>query len=245
MILTDEELERYDRQIRLFGIEAQEKLKNSKVLIVGVGGLGSPAAVYLVAAGVGEIILIDPQRVKLSNLNRQILHWTRDIGKLKVESALEKLRELNPSVKITIYSLPADKDILEKLVPSVDLIIDALDNWETRFTLNMVCVKYRKPLIHAGIYGLYGQVLVIVPGVTPCLRCIIAKEPSETKPLPVLGATPGLISMIQVTEAIKILTGYGKPALNKLIVYNGYTMEFHVVDITRNPNCPVCSNIIQ
>ena len=242
MKLSEEELERYDRQIRLFGEKCQEKLKNSRVLVVGVGGLGSPAALYLAAAGVGEIVLVDPERVELSNLNRQILHWTPDIGKLKVESAVEKLSKLNPHVKIKPYAVKADEDFLVQLVPGVDLVIDALDNWRSRLVLNKVCVKYRKPLIHAGVWGLYGQVMVIVPGVTPCLQCVITKEPLEEAPFPVLGSTPGLIAMIQVTEAIKILTGYGKPALNKLILYNGYTMEFHEVQVSRNPKCPTCSN---
>lgn len=241
--LSSEELERYDRQIKLFGVEGQEKLKKSRVLVMGIGGLGSPAALYLAAAGVGELILIDSERVELSNLNRQILYWTRDIGRLKVESATEKLRELNPNVKIRAYPKTADEEILDQLVREVDLVIDGLDNWRTRFVLNKVCVKYRKPLIHAGVHGVYGQVLVIVPGITPCLQCIMVKEPPETKTPPVLSTTPGLLAMIQVTEAIKILTGYGKPALNKLIVYNGYTMEFQEVVVSKNPNCPVCGNI--
>ena len=244
-MLSKEEMERYDRQIRLFGSENQLKLKNSRVLIVGVGGLGSPAAIYLAAAGVGEIVLVDSERVELSNLNRQIIHWTRDIGILKVESALEKLRELNPNVNVRIYPQQADEELLNKLVSEVDLVIDALDNWKTRFILNKICVEKRKPLIHAGIHGLYGQLLVIVPGITPCLQCLISKEPPEIKPFPVLGTTPGLMAMMQVTEAIKLLTGYGKPALNKLVVYNGYTTSFHEIQVSRNPNCPVCSKIGQ
>ncbi|MEL9999778.1 MAG: HesA/MoeB/ThiF family protein [Desulfurococcaceae archaeon] len=243
MALSSEELERYDRQIRLFGVEGQEKLKKSRVLVVGVGGLGSPAALYLVATGIGEVILVDSERVELSNLNRQVLYWTRDIGKFKVESASEKLRELNPNVRIRGYSRRADEELLDQLVHEADLVIDGLDNWKTRFMLNRICVKHRKPLIHAGVYGVYGQLLVVVPGITPCLQCVMVKEPPERGPLPVLGTTPGLLAMIQVTEAIKILTGYGEPALNRLIVYNGYTMEFQEVTISRNPNCPVCGGL--
>ncbi|MEM0469455.1 MAG: HesA/MoeB/ThiF family protein [Desulfurococcaceae archaeon] len=243
MALSSEELERYDRQIRLFGVEGQEKLKKSRVLVVGVGGLGSPAALYLVATGIGEVILVDSERVELSNLNRQVLYWTRDIGKFKVESASEKLRELNPNVRIRGYSRRADEELLDQLVHEADLVIDGLDNWKTRFMLNRICVKHRKPLIHAGVYGVYGQLLVVVPGITPCLQCVMVKEPPERGPLPVLGTTPGLLAMIQVTEAIKILTGYGEPALNRLIVYNGYTMEFREVTISRNPNCPVCGGL--
>ncbi|MEM4671752.1 MAG: HesA/MoeB/ThiF family protein [Desulfurococcaceae archaeon] len=243
MALSSEELERYDRQIRLFGVEGQEKLKKSRVLVVGVGGLGSPAALYLVATGIGEVILVDSERVELSNLNRQVLYWTRDIGKFKVESASEKLRELNPNVRIRGYSRRADEELLDQLVHEADLVIDGLDNWKTRFMLNRICVKHRKPLIHAGVYGVYGQLLVVVPGITPCLQCVMVKEPPERGPLPVLGTTPGLLAMIQVTEAVKILTGYGEPALNRLIVYNGYTMEFREVTISRNPNCPVCGGL--
>lgn len=241
--LTREEVERYDRQIRLLGLEGQEKLKKSRILVVGIGGLGSPVSIYLTAAGVGELILVDPGIVELSNLNRQILHWTRDIGRYKTSSAQEKLFELNPNVKITVYPLQADESLLENLVPGVDLVIDALDNWETRLVLNKICVKHRKPLIHGGVSGFYGQVLVVIPGITPCLNCIISTVKKTHETIPVIGPTPGVIAMIQVTEAIKILTGVGKPALNKLIVYNGYNMEFHVLDVSRNPKCPVCSGI--
>ncbi len=241
--LTPEEIERYDRQIRIFGVEGQLKLKRAKVLIVGVGGLGSPAAIYLAAAGVGEIILVDSERVELSNLNRQILHWTRDIGKLKVESAAEKLRELNPNVKTMIIAEHAGEELLDKLVSEADIVIDGLDNWKSRLALNKACVKHGKPLIHAAIHGMYGQLLVVVPGETPCLNCLIIKEPPEVKPFPVLGTTPGLLAMLQVTEAIKLLTGYGRPPLGKLIVYDGYTMKFEEIPVSRNPQCPTCSII--
>ncbi|MEM4570494.1 MAG: ThiF family adenylyltransferase, partial [Desulfurococcaceae archaeon] len=149
----------------------------------------------------------------------------------------------NPNVRIRGYSRRADEELLDQLVHEADLVIDGLDNWKTRFMLNRICVKHRKPLIHAGVYGVYGQLLVVVPGITPCLQCVMVKEPPERGPLPVLGTTPGLLAMIQVTEAIKILTGYGEPALNRLIVYNGYTMEFREVTISRNPNCPVCGGL--
>lgn len=227
----------------MFGVESQARLKKSRVLIVGVGGLGCPVALYLAAAGVGEIILVDSERVELSNLNRQILYWTRDVGRLKVDSASEKLRELNPEVRVRAIASYADEDLLERLVPEVDLVIDALDNWKSRFTLNRVCVRHRKPLIHAGVYGLYGQLLVIIPGLTPCLQCIISEELQETRVFPVLGTTPGVLALIQAAEAIKILTGYGKPALNKLIVYDGYTTSFHEIAVQRNPNCKVCGII--
>ncbi|MDM7274878.1 MAG: HesA/MoeB/ThiF family protein [Thermoprotei archaeon] len=243
--LTPEEMERYDRQIRIFGVEGQLRLKRAKVLIVGIGGLGSPAAIYLAAAGVGEIILVDPERVELSNLNRQILHWTRDVGRLKVESAAEKLRELNPNVRLRIIAERADEELLDKLVPEVDIVIDGLDDWNSRLQLNKVCVKHGKPLIHAAIHGMYGQLLVVVPGKTPCLNCIIIREPPETRPFPVLGVTPGILSMLQVTETLKLLTGYGKPSLGKLIIYDGYTLKLEEIPVSRNPHCPTCSIIRQ
>ncbi|MEM0491934.1 MAG: HesA/MoeB/ThiF family protein [Acidilobaceae archaeon] len=241
MSLTPLELERYDRQIRLFGIEGQVRLKKSKVLIAGIGGLGCPAALYLVAAGIGEVIIVDSETVELSNLNRQILHWTSDIGRPKVDSAVEKLRILNPDVRIVGIKRVIDEELLESLVPNVDIVIDGLDSWKIRFILNRICVRYKKPLIHAGIHGMYGQLLVVIPGITPCLQCIIPREPPEIKPFPVLGATPGILAMMQVVEAIKLITKIGEPAINKIIVYDGYTMTFREVPVKRNPNCPVCS----
>lgn len=243
-MLTHSEIERYDRQIRLLGINGQLKLKKAKVLVVGVGGLGSPAAVYLVASGIGTVFLIDSEDVELSNLNRQILHWTRDVGRPKVLSALEKLRELNPNVLVEAIKCRVNEELMRRFIAKVDLVIDALDNWEARFVINRICVMSRKPFIHAGIYGLYGQLLVVVPGKTPCLQCLIPKPPSEVKPFPVLGTTPGIMAMLQVTEAIKLLTGYGIPALDKLIVYDGYSMSFNELKVSRRVNCPVCGGIV-
>lgn len=243
MSLSQLELERYDRQLKIIGVEGQEKLKKSRVLVVGAGGLGSPVLLYLAAAGVGELVVVDDGLVELSNLNRQILYRTSDIGKPKVDIAFERLRELNPHVKITPIHKRADKQLLEELVPSVDLVIDALDNWETRFILNEICVKHRKPLIHAGVYGLYGQLLVVIPGITPCLQCLLPRKPAETTGIPVLGPTPGVLGALQAVEAIKILTGYGKPALNKLVVYDGVNGEFTTLQLSRNPKCPVCSGL--
>lgn len=241
--LAMDELERYDRQIKLLGLDKQMRLARSKVLVLGVGGLGSPAAMYLAAAGVGELVLVDYGTVELSNLNRQILYTTKDIGKLKVMVAAERLRELNPNVRIKPISSEADEKLLESIIPEVDVVIDGLDSWRARFAVNRVCVKHRKPFIHAGVQGVYGQLLVVIPGKTPCLRCIMPREPQESELIPVLGPTPGLLAMIQVTETIKLLTGYGNPALNKLIVYDGYNMMFHVIPVERNPNCPVCGEL--
>ncbi len=241
--LKPSELERYDRQIRLFGVEGQLKLKNSKVLVVGVGGLGCPALIYLTAAGVGKILFIDSENAELSNLNRQILHWSDDIGTPKVVSAVKKLRALNPEVEVEGIKDYADEELLDSLIAKVDLVIDGLDNWSTRFLVNRICVKHRKPFIHGGIMGLYGQLLVVVPGKTPCLQCIIPKKPQEVRPFPVLGTTPGTIAMLQVTEAVKLLTGYGEPSLGKLIIYDGYSMSFTEVKVSRRSDCPICGTL--
>ncbi len=238
--LTPSEIERYDRQVRLFGIEGQLKLKNSKVLVVGVGGLGSPLSLYLTAAGVGKLILVDSENVELSNLNRQVIHWSDDVGTPKVLSAVRKLRALNPEVEVEGIKAYADEELLEMLVGEVDLVLDGLDNWDSRFLVNKVCVEHGKPFIHGGIMGLYGQLLVVVPGKTPCLQCLIPKKPPEVRPLPVLGPTPGVIAALQVTEAIKLITGYGNPSLGKLIVYDGYSMSFTELKVSRRSDCPIC-----
>jgi len=242
-MLTEEELVRYDRQIRLFGIKAQEKLKNSSVLVVGAGGLGTVASLYLAATGVGKLILIDREVVELSNLNRQILYWTEDIGKPKVEVAKDKLTKLNPNVKIVTFKASLNENLARKLVKESDVVIDALDNWETRFVLNRVCVEEKKPLIHAGVFGMHGQLLTIIPGETPCLQCIIPEKPPEKKRFPILGTTPGILALMQVTEAIKIITGYGKSAKGKLIIYDGEEMSFSEIKVKRRKNCPICGKL--
>lgn len=243
-VLTRSELERYDRQIRVFGVEGQLKLKGAKVLVIGVGGLGSPISLYLTAAGVGKIILVDSEDVELSNLNRQIIHWSDDVGVPKVLSAVRKLRALNPEVEVEGIKAPADEELLNTLIAKVDLVLDGLDNWGTRFLVNKICVKYGKPFIHGGVMGLYGQLLVIIPGKTPCLQCVIPKKPQEIRPFPVLGSTPGVIATLQVTEAIKLISGYGNPSLGKLVIYDGYSMSFAEVRVSRRSDCPVCGAMV-
>jgi len=241
--LSDEELERYRRQLLFLGVEAQLRLKRAKVLVVGVGGLGSAVLYYLVAAGVGELHIVDSDKLELNNLNRQVLYTTDDIGKYKVDVAAERLRRLNPNVKIITYRRRFDKDLAEEVVPKVDLAIDALDNWETRFLLNKYCVKYLKPLIHAGVREVYGQLLVIMPGKGPCLRCLFPHEPKREREIPILGVTPGILGTLEALEAIKIITGYGEPTVGKLIIVNGKKGEFEVINVRRNPECPVCGHL--
>lgn len=239
--LTQEELERYDRQIRVWGLEAQEKLKSSSVLIVGAGGLGSPAAMYLAAAGVGRLIIVDSEEVELSNLNRQVLHWTSDIGRKKVESASDKLSRLNPNVKVVqVFEKIETLEQAERLVSVVDAVVDGLDNWKTRFLLNEACVRLGKPLVHAAVRGLYGQLMVVKPGEGACLRCLLPEDPPEEKLFPVAGPTPGVLGALEALEAIKLITGYGKPLVSKLLIFDGVRGSFDAVDVKKRENCPVC-----
>ena len=242
--LSSEEVDRYDRQLRVWSIEDQLKLKNSSVLVVGVGGLGSPVAVYLTAIGVGKLVLVDEGVVELSNLNRQVLYSVDDIGKPKVEVAASKLRRLNPNVEIVPIKARLTEELAEKLVPQVNVVVDALDNWETRFILNKVCVKYRKPLVHGGVEAWYGQAMTIIPGKTPCLQCLVPvmPKPRET-PIPIVPTTPGIIGLIEANEVVKLILGKGNLLINKLLVYDGLHGEFTTVKVSRNPNCPVCGNI--
>ena len=243
--LSKEDLERYDRQIRIpgFGIEGQLKLQRAKVLVAGLGGLGSPASIYLAAAGVGKLLLIDREVVELSNLNRQILHWDKDVSRRKVDSAVEKLRQLNPNISIEGLAVQINEDNIYDFVKEVDLVVDGMDNFKTRFIINEACVKLGKPFIHGAVYGLEGRLMTIIPRKGPCLRCLIPTEPPEVKPFPVLGATPAVIASLQVIEAIKVLTGIGEPLVGKLLVFDGLPMSFHEVIVKRSPKCPVCSDI--
>jgi molybdopterin/thiamine biosynthesis adenylyltransferase len=240
--LTPEELERYDRQLRVWGVEAQERLRRSTALVVGVGGLGSPVAMYLAAAGVGRLVLVDPEVVELSNLNRQVLHWTTDLGRAKVESAAEKLRKLNPHVEVVAVRrrIESLEDAVQ-LVREADVVVDCLDNWRTRFLINEACVRLGKPLVHAAVRGLYGQLMVVKPGEGPCLRCLVPEEPPQEERIPVAGPTPGVLGALEAMEAVKLLTGYGEPLVGKLLVYDGLHGSVDVIAVRKRENCPVCS----
>jgi len=242
MSLSPEELKRYDRQIMLFGKEGQLKLKKTTICIIGVGGLGSPAAIYATAAGFGRVILVDKERVELSNLNRQILHWTSDIGEEKVVSALKKLTKLNPNVSIEVINEEIREDNVHEIIKEADIVLDCLDNWRTRLIVNKACVEERKILIHAGIRGLDGQLMVIVPGKTPCLSCVFGEIREEEGKFPVVGPTPAIMASLQVLEAIKLATGYGKPLLNKLLIFEGHHTSFSEIPIERRKNCPICGH---
>ncbi|MEM0358814.1 MAG: HesA/MoeB/ThiF family protein [Candidatus Hadarchaeales archaeon] len=234
-------MERYSRQMMIpgFGKRAQEKLGKAHVIVVGLGGLGCPSSLYLAAAGVGRITLVDAERVEESNLNRQVLHWTRDVGRSKAGSAAEKLRELNPSVGVEVVEEKLGEENVGEILKG-DVVVDGLDNYETRYLVNSHCVKKGIPFVHAAVEGFIGQLLTVVPGKGPCLRCVIP-EPPPPKPLfPVLGPVPGVMGCLQALEVIKLLTGLGKPLVGRLLLFEGKGMTFEEVEVKRNPNCPVC-----
>ena len=243
-MIDPEELERYDRQIIIdgFGKDGQEKLKKAKVVVAGCGGLGSPAAIYLAAAGVGTIRIIDHDKVSLSNLNRQILHWERDINRNKVESAAEKLRQLNKHVNIEPVSETINEDNISRLVDGFDAIVDAMDNLPTRYLLNKAAIDNNVPFFHGAVYGLEGRVMTIIPGETACLKCVYRGILPQEK-FPVIGTTPGIVACIQATEVIKYLVGIGTLLTNRLLVYDGINLKFTELTVKRNPDCEHCSNI--
>ena len=204
--------------------------------------MGSAASIYLACAGIGHITIIDCDIVELSNLNRQILHWEQDIGKRKPLSAAQKLSSLNPSIEITPLLERITEDNIDNLIKGADTVVDGMDNFKTRFILNSACVTANIPLIHAGINGLLGEITTILPGKTPCFNCIYPQNPGEAEVFPVFGVTPAFLAILQVTEVIKLLSDIGDLLTGKMLYFNGETMEFNVVDLTRNPNCSVCGD---
>lgn len=246
MLLSEQEA-RYRYNILLSGVgeKGQKKLLASAVLLVGAGGLGSPAAYYLAAAGVGRLGLVDADVVELSNLQRQILHRTADIGRLKVESAREKLADLNPEIEVEIFPERFSPANATALVSRYDLVIDCTDNFAARFLLNETCLRLGRPFVYGGVLAFAGQVMTVVPGAGPCLRCIFPQEPGpeapSTRELGVLGAVPGVIGALQATEALKYLLGLGSLLVGRLLVYDALFMSFTEVKVERNPACPACA----
>ncbi len=223
-----------------FGRTGQSKLKSAHVAVAGLGGLGSPASIYLAAAGVGRITIIDDERIERSNLNRQVLHWEPDIGQLKVKSASEKLRAINSSIKVDGIFVKITSENLDQLIKGTDVVVDGTDNYKTRYLLNETCVRNRVPFIHGAVEGLVGQMMTILPGKGPCLKCAVPKEPPKKPVFPVLGATPGVIGCLQAMEAIKLITGVGKPLVGRMLIFNGMDMTFDEIKVKRNPSCQVC-----
>ncbi|MFO8101870.1 MAG: ThiF family adenylyltransferase [Dehalococcoidia bacterium] len=238
-MLSENELQRYRRQLDIpdWGEEGQMKLKEASVVVAGAGGLGSAALTYLAVAGLGNIRVIDNDKVELSNLNRQILHTDQNIGQFKVDSARQRLQVLNPEIKIeTITDALSEKNVLD-LVEGRP-IIDALDNLEGRLLLNRASLKQKTPLFHGAVYGFEGRATTLIPGQTPCLQCMYQGTLSGEFPVP--GITPGIIGCIQATEVIKYVLGIGALLLGRIVVYDGLNMRFSEIKLKRNPTCEAC-----
>jgi adenylyltransferase/sulfurtransferase len=245
--LTEQQIERYSRQIILeeVGGAGQEKLLSSKVLIVGAGGLGAPAALYLAAGGIGEIGIVDNDKVDLTNLQRQIIHHTSDIGIEKVDSARAKIQAINPDVTVQTYRARLTSENISEIVRHYDFVIDGTDNFPSKFLVNDACYFEQVPFSHAGILRFDGQLITVLPGETTCYRCIFHSPPPDgvvpsCSQAGVLGALAGVIGSLQAAEAIKFLLGIGDLLTNALLTHNALTTEFRKVQLKRNPNCPLC-----
>lgn len=244
---SQEQLKRYARHfsLRECGFKGQEKILNAKVLLVGAGGLGSPVAFYLAAAGVGDIGIIDGDSVELSNLQRQILHTTAEIGTPKAESAAKKLRALNPHITITPIASRLDSSNALEIFSQFDVIVDGVDNFATKFLINDACVLLKKPYSHGGILRFSGQSMSVNPGQSACYACIFDSPPPEGS-VPscaeagVFGAIAGMLGTIQATEVLKIITGIGEPLYNTLLSFDALNMAFRKITLTQNPQCRVC-----
>lgn len=239
---------RYSRHILLegFGKEGQEKLLQSKVLLIGAGGLGSPNALYLAAAGVGTIGIADADVVSISNLQRQVIHFTEDKGKPKVESAAEKMRRINPDVKVITYDCFITEDNAQDIISDYDFIIDCTDSFASKYLVNDACVMAGKPFCAGGVVKYGAQVMTHVPG-TACYRCIFPEPPAENEvetcsTVGVLGSVVGIMGSIQATEAIKYLTGIGELLTDKLLIVDALTMNFQTLAFKHNAGCPVCGD---
>jgi len=245
---TDEQIERYSRHIILpeVGGSGQQKMLEARVLLLGAGGLGSPAAYYLAAAGIGNLGIVDFDQVDLSNLQRQIIHSTERIGMLKTESAKKTIQALNPDVNVTLYNEKMDSSNIMSLIKEYDYVVDGSDNFPTRYLVNDACVMKNKTLIHGSIYRFEGQVTVFKPGDGPCYRCLYP-EPPPPGMVPncqeggVLGVLAGVIGNLQVVEVLKLVLGIGKPLVGKLLIYDALNTEFRNLRLRKDTNCPICS----
>jgi adenylyltransferase/sulfurtransferase len=247
--LSSDELQRYSRHLTLpeFGREGQEKLKDASVLLVGAGGLGSPAATYLAAAGIGRIGLVDFDRVEASNLQRQILYGTSDVGRPKLEVAQERLSDLNPHVEVETHDLRLTSDNALDVIDDYDVVADGTDNFPTRYLVNDACVMTGTPNVYASIFRFEGQVSVFATDDGPCYRCLY-EEPPPPGLVPscaeggVLGILPGFIGTLQATEVIKLVAGIGEPLVGRLLMADALEMNFRTLKVQKNPECPVCGD---
>ena len=248
MNLTDSQIDRYSRHILLkdVGGAGQEKLLNAKVLIIGAGGLGAPIALYLAAAGVGHLGIVDGDQVELSNLQRQVIHFTSDIGVPKVTSAAHKIAQMNPDVRVTTYhELVSSSNIME-LISGYDFIVDGTDNFSAKFLINDACVLAQKPFSHGGILRFDGQTMTYVPG-HACYRCVFLNPPPlnavpTCSQAGILGAVAGILGTIQAAEVLKFIVGVGDLLTDRLLIMNAKTMQFRSVAVRHNPKCPVCGD---
>ena len=244
--LTEEQVKRYSRHIILsqVGGKGQKKLLNARVLLVGAGGLGAPTAMYLAAAGVGTLGLVDFDVVDLSNLQRQVIHHTHDIGRPKVTSAAETIADMNPDVRVIQHQVALNSSNALDIISGYDIVVDGCDNFPTRYLVNDACVLARKPNVYGSIYRFDGMATVFLPG-KGCYRCVYPTPPPpgsvpSCQEAGVLGVLPGIIGVIQATETIKLILGIGDVLAGSLLVYDALDMEFRKMKLTRNPACPVC-----
>lgn len=246
--LSHEEILRYSRHLLIpeVGLEGQRKLKAASILVIGTGGLGSPVALYLAAAGVGHIGLVDYDVVDSSNLQRQVIHGTGSVGELKVESARRRMLDLNPGIEVEVYNEPFTSENAMRIADPYDVIIDGTDNFPTRYLSNDVCVLLGKPNVYGSIFRFEGQASVFDARRGPCYRCLFP-EPPPPGMVPscaeggVLGVLPGTIGTIQATEALKLVLGIGEPLIGRLLLYNALDMSFDFVNLKKNPKCKICS----
>ena len=247
MDFSEEQIERYSRQIILkeVGGEGQKKLLDSSVLVVGAGGLGSPILLYLAAAGVGRLGIVDGDRVDLTNLQRQVIHFTGDVEKPKTDSAREKISQLNPDVKIDTYHLRLTSENVREIVREYDFIIDGTDNFPAKYLINDACYFAGKPFSHAGVLRFEGQTITVIPGESACYRCIFPTPPPRgvvptCSQAGILGVVAGVLGLIQATEAVKYILGIGDLLTDTLLTYNALTMTFRRVGLRKNEDCPLC-----
>ena len=247
--LTEEQIERYSRHILLknVGVEGQEKLLNSKVLIIGAGGLGAPIALYLAAAGVGTLGIADGDTVDLSNLQRQIIHFTKDIKTQKVVSATEKIRAINPDITVNAIAEHVFAHNIRDIIRGYDFVVDGTDNFAAKFLINDACILERIPFSHGGILRFTGQTMTVIPGASACYRCVFqAPPPKNAVPtcsqVGVLGAIAGMLGTIQAAETLKFIIGVGTLLIDELLTFDALTMDFRKVKLRKLEMCPVCGN---
>jgi molybdopterin-synthase adenylyltransferase len=248
MALSEEELERYSRQLVVpdIGQAGQEKLRAGKVLIIGAGGLGSPAALYLAAVGVGRIGIVDSDVVELSNLQRQVIHTMADLGRQKAASAAGKIQAVNPATAVDVHSLRVTAQNIGQILAPYDFVIDATDNFASKFLINDACAAHNKPFCHAGVIQMGGQMMTVLPGKSACYRCVFDGPPSAAAvPSPavlgIFGIVPGVIGTLQAMEAARFLLGTGELLTDTLLTYDALKAEFRKVTVKRNPKCIGCS----